>query len=406
MKIIKLAIIIAAFAMVIGCASSKPTPTSSGVNTGSSSKAAKSAGGDELDHAIREISDYLNKRIPNGAKTVFLNIKSDWPDLSEYILSGLMENAVNDEVFAVVDRQQIDAIRSELNFQWSGEVSDKSAQEIGQMLGAQTIVSGSVTTIGSVYRIQARAIAVQTAAVQGQFSQNVDGKGPTIAALTERKAPAGSSPAAAASTGTRTTTGTQTTSTPAASGTAATPAQPATPTATTYKIGDKGPAGGLIFYDKGNNNGGWRYLEAAPVEAEFQANWSDDAYRIDDNEYTTKNDIGSGKRNTQVIVQKLRQATGNWNTAPQKAQDLSFNGFNDWFLPSQGELDLMFGNLKRKNIGDFQDEWYWTSTESKQTISGGWASWFGACSQNFKDGKTDNSFKTRNRYYVRPIRQF
>ena len=31
-----------------------------------------------------------------------------------------------------------------------------------------------------------------------------------------------------------------------------------------YSIGSYGPAGGRIFYDKGNNDGGWRYLEAAP----------------------------------------------------------------------------------------------------------------------------------------------
>ena len=403
MKLIKLAAIIAAFAMVIGCASSKPkpTPASSGVSTGSSSRTtAKSAGVDELDHAIREISDYLNKRIPNGAKAVFLNVKSDWPDLSEYILSGLMENAVNDEVFAVVDRQQIDAIRSELNFQWSGEVSDASAQEIGQMLGAQTIVSGSVTTIGSVYRIQARAIAVQTAALQGQLSQNVDGKGPTIAALTKKAVPAGSGSSAAAA-GNRTSAGKQTAQAPAAGGTAAAPAAPA---AATYKIGDKGPAGGIIFYDKGNNNGGWRYLEAAPVEAEFQAIWSDSNFGVNDDDYQTKIDIGSGKRNTQFIVQKFRQATGNWNTAPQKANDLSLNGFEDWFLPSQGELDQIFGNLKRKNLGDFKDEYYWTSTESKED-QGGWARWNYAYSQNFKDGKMEPRSKSRS-IYVRPIRQF
>jgi len=25
-------------------------------------------------------------------------------------------------------------------------------------------------------------------------------------------------------------------------------------------IGDRGPAGGFIFFDKGNNSGGWRYM--------------------------------------------------------------------------------------------------------------------------------------------------
>ena len=357
--------------------------------------------GDALDSAIRELSDYLNRRIPKGSKAVFLNVKSDWPGFSEYILDNLQENAVNDGVFAVVDRQQLDAIRSELNFQWSGEVSDKSAQEIGQMLGAQTIVSGVVSTIGSVYRIQARAIAVQTAAVQGQFSQNVDGKGPTIAALTKRVVPAGSSSAAAASTNTQTSAGTQTAQAPAAGPAAApaTPAQPAAPaqSSRTYKVGDTGPAGGLIFYDKGNNNGGWRYLEAAPAEAEFRAVWSEDNIRSVNDDYDkTKSDLGSGKKNTELIVKKFRQATGNWNTAAQKANDLSFNGFEDWFLPSQAELDQIFGNLKRKNLGDFKDGNYWSSAQSGYE----WQ----ALSQDFRNGKMESSGKA-NIFYVRPIRQ-
>ena len=28
-----------------------------------------------------------------------------------------------------------------------------------------------------------------------------------------------------------------------------------------YNIGDLGPAGGIVFYDKGNNKDGWRYIE-------------------------------------------------------------------------------------------------------------------------------------------------
>ncbi|GHU30912.1 hypothetical protein FACS1894172_04920 [Spirochaetia bacterium] len=35
-----------------------------------------------------------------------------------------------------------------------------------------------------------------------------------------------------------------------------------------YKIGDTGPAGGLIFYNKGDYSDGWRYLKAAPANTE------------------------------------------------------------------------------------------------------------------------------------------
>jgi len=139
---------------------------------------------DGIDSVIRELSDYLNTRIPSKNKVAFLNVNSNWPDFSEYILSSLIENAVNDDVFSVVDRRQLDDLRTELKFQWSGEVSDKSAQEIGQMLGAQIIVSGTVTEVGNEYRIQVRAISVQTAAVLGLTTRNVSKKGPIVSALT------------------------------------------------------------------------------------------------------------------------------------------------------------------------------------------------------------------------------
>jgi len=144
--------------------------------------------GDNLDKAIRDVSDYLNKRIPKDSKVVFLNVKSDWPIFSEYILDGLQENAVNDEVFTVVDRRQLDSIRAEQKFQYSGEVSSASAQEIGQLLGAQTIVSGLVTKAGSEFRIQVQATEVQTATIQGIITKNVSNKGPIVTALTTASA--------------------------------------------------------------------------------------------------------------------------------------------------------------------------------------------------------------------------
>jgi len=160
---------------------------------------------DELDAAIREASDYLNTRIPNGNKVAFINISGGYPDLADYILSDLSKHGVNDGIFSVVDRAQLEAVRAELNFNVSGEVSDQSAQAIGQMLGAQAIVSGSVRKIGAMYRLDVKAIEVQTASVQGQWNRNIP-NGATIAALTVNTgggASAGSTTAAAPATGGR-----------------------------------------------------------------------------------------------------------------------------------------------------------------------------------------------------------
>jgi formylglycine-generating enzyme required for sulfatase activity/TolB-like protein len=139
---------------------------------------------DQLDAAIRETSDYLNASLPNGNKLVILNVQSEYPALSEYIIDELIANTVNDRVFTAVDRQQLDTIRAELDFQYSGEVDDDTMQELGRMAGAQIIVSGAVSKIGNSYRLRVRALGVQTARIEGQFNRNIP-DGPTIAALAQ-----------------------------------------------------------------------------------------------------------------------------------------------------------------------------------------------------------------------------
>jgi len=136
-------------------------------------ESSANTGNDPLDVEIRATSDYLNGRLAKGIKIVFLNFQSNCPAVSEYIIDGLIENTVNDGMFTAVDRQNLTLIQQEINFQLSGEVSDESAQEIGKLLGAQTIVSGAITPLGSSYRLRVRAISVQSAEIQGQFNRDI-----------------------------------------------------------------------------------------------------------------------------------------------------------------------------------------------------------------------------------------
>jgi hypothetical protein len=92
---------------------------------------------------------------------------------SDYVLEELTANLVSSGHLLVVDRREIDLIRGELNFQYSGDVDDNSMQELGRMLGAQSIVSGSLTEIGGTYRIVFRVLNVQTAVVEVQYRTNI-----------------------------------------------------------------------------------------------------------------------------------------------------------------------------------------------------------------------------------------
>jgi TolB-like protein len=136
-----------------------------------------------IDVALSNSTTYFSNILPANTKVVVLNCTSKWPDLSDYIIEELIGYIVNERKLTVVDRQNLENIRREMDFQLSGAVSDETAQSIGKMLGAQTIISGSITAIGNTYRLRVRAISVETAQILGM--QNVDvAQDSRIAALT------------------------------------------------------------------------------------------------------------------------------------------------------------------------------------------------------------------------------
>ena len=72
---------------------------------------------------------------------------------------------VNDEKLTVVDRQRMETLRQEMDFQLSGDVDDEYALSIGKRLGAQTIISGAINPAGDIYRLRVQAVSVETGVI-------------------------------------------------------------------------------------------------------------------------------------------------------------------------------------------------------------------------------------------------
>jgi len=145
-----------------------------------------------------------------------------------------------------------------------------------------------------------------------------------------------------------------------------------------YSLGDIGPAGGLIFYDKGSYSDGWRYLEAAPVSTDwYNRQWGSYGTLIG----ATETDIGTGQSNTTTIVTWLNSHSET-DCAAQLCDALVYGGYSDWFLPSKDELNLMYTNLKVFGVGGFadEDEYYWSSSE--YLANSVWFQGFGTGYQN------------------------
>lgn len=182
------------------------------------------------------------------------------------------------------------------------------------------------------------------------------------------------------------------------------------PTKSGYSVGDIGPAGGYIFYDKGAYtpyyydyypSEKWRYLEASPKDISNNFSWG----AVGDYLANTVSDIGGGVHNTDVIVLKYPYSYH----AAHACKDFEANGFDDFFLPSEEEMNklILFYTSKypenplglQRNFGTAN---YHTSTE----ISSG-TNWVGLFRENSETKEmaylTEHN---KSSAYIRPVRRF
>ena len=156
-----------------------------------------------------------------------------------------------------------------------------------------------------------------------------------------------------------------------------------------YNIGDKGPAGGWIFFvDRFNDYPSFDYLEAAPEVVSSGVVWATTTATCYDKsdalincqsgspyhnanrkgEQLLSQNVGMGLANTKAII--ARHDAG---TVPKSAYaagladsySIIVNGvkFDDWFLPSAGEEQLMYTNLEQVGVVQFSHYDDWSSSE-------------------------------------------
>ena len=184
-----------------------------------------------------------------------------------------------------------------------------------------------------------------------------------------------------------------------------------------YKIGAKGPASGLVFYDReitrrmeisGSSTGA---LVGFPYDPKAQ--WG--AFPFSMNGAQLGTDFGTGLENSEHITIYNRHIQTNRETYDQLPEaekvfssfhdgsvaaavclDAVINGFDDWYLPSQDELVLMRESLYKHDLGSFQADLYWSSSMDNDRSG---------TMVNFWVGATGGSY-SYNSYYIRPVRKF
>ncbi len=103
--------------------------------------------------------------------------------------------------------------------------------------------------------------------------------------------------------------------------------------------------------------------------------------------------LGTGEQNTIDIV---TQCTTPFYAA-KLCDDMFFQGYDDWFLPSQDEMLLIYSELHENGIGNFTNTQYWTSTQVSVDQ---------AISIDFETGAVVSELKDNMEITVRAVRAF
>lgn len=161
-----------------------------------------------------------------------------------------------------------------------------------------------------------------------------------------------------------------------------------------FAIGDRGPAGGIVFYISNNGHSG---LEAAPDDLIFKR-WSCHAeWGIEvPTDGANGTAIGTGWQNTYDIIESSKNP--HYCAAAYHAIYYSLHGHYGWHLPSRDELNALYSH--KDIIPNLRDAKYWSSSEDPGNPKGDYA-W----ALDFKDGDWNSDHKDYGNW-VRPVRAF
>lgn len=169
-----------------------------------------------------------------------------------------------------------------------------------------------------------------------------------------------------------------------------------------YEIGDEGPGGGIVFYvsedgfDVYDGKGGvtvCHYLEMSKNTLGISTWLPEDRY------VATVYSLGYGKSNTYKIINTYTSENKTSSNCAAYACSLyktATTKEGEWFLPSKGELNLLYKAMRDRVLADARNVYFWSSSSANTDYA-----WY----QRFSFGIQDSDYKNTT-YSLRAIRAF
>ena len=123
-----------------------------------------------LDSAVVACARYLQGRFPRGTRAAIVAVQGENREIGEFVVRRLGEVLVNANWFTVVERDAaaLATIERETDRHMNFYVSQETEIFIGRQLGAEVIISGSMTRVGANWRLDVHAVTVETARRNGR----------------------------------------------------------------------------------------------------------------------------------------------------------------------------------------------------------------------------------------------
>ncbi len=142
----------------------------SGSPSGTGSNSVKKS---TIETAVNNVFEDLSPSLTAKSKMAVVNISSSNSSEGEFVCEELTLLFVRANKYSIVDRRSLDAIKKEQNFHMTGEVDDNSVVSIGQLLGAEVVITGAITGEGSTKRLRVKALDVKTGQIRAMSSQSI-----------------------------------------------------------------------------------------------------------------------------------------------------------------------------------------------------------------------------------------